>query len=150
MVKEQRWCIRYARTINGETVEKVCYPKNEEAKSDYLDAIKAHGGSYKLLSCKKLYPFNMAANQHNFSFVSDICYNRIHDMEFGEIPWDDAEYDRLQARKEKAERFFCWAEPVAWLPWEDWKDAKEIAESAVFIRQERCIEAGRPELVPFC
>lgn len=151
MVKEQRWELRYTRKeSDGSISKRVCYPKSEMCKDDSLEVIRESNGKYTLLSLKKLYPFNMAANQHNFSFVSDICHNRMHDMEVGEIPWDDEEYDRLQERRDKAERFFCWMEPIGWLPWEDWKDAKEIAESAVFIRQERCIEAGRPELVPFC
>ena len=81
-----------------------------------LDIIKESNGKYSLVSCKKLYPFNMATNQHNFSLISDICHNRLHDMEMGEIPWDDEEYDRLQSTRDKADRFFCWMKlPVHWM-----------------------------------
>lgn len=149
MMKEQRWELKYAvPSADGGRVEKTCFPRSEEQREKNLHICKDRG--YAVLSCKKLYPFNMASNQHNFSLISDICFNRMHDMETGETNWDSAEYDKLQATKEKAERFFCWSSPVAWLTWEDWKDAKELSVAAVIHRQEACIAAGRPDLVQYC
>ena len=92
----------------------------------------------------------MAKNQHNFMLIENICANKMHDMEMGEIPWDGDEYDRLQARKDRAAYFFCWSSPIGWLTWEEWQDAKEISVSAVLHREEKCIEAGRYDLIQYC
>ena len=150
-MKEQKWELRYTRKeADGSTSERVCYPKSEACRDDALDIIKESNGKYSLVSCKKLYPFNMATTQHNFSLISDICHNRMRDMEMGEIPWDDEEYDRLQSTRDKADRFFCWMTPIGWLTWDDWKDAKEMSEAAKLHRQEKCIEAGRFDLLQYC
>ena len=151
MKKEQRWELRYKRREpDGSVTERVCYPKSEACRDDSLEIIKESGGKYVLVSCKKLYPFNMERNQHNFSLICDLCHNRMHDMDVGEIPYDEEDYDRLMTMRDKAERFFCWMSPIAWLTWDDWKDAKELSESAILHRQEKCIEAGRPDLIQFC
>ena len=149
MYKEQRWEFRYIlKRANGEEVEKVCFPKSPEKVAENKAACKSRG--YKVVSCKKLYPINTYANQHNFELIHNICRNRMADMESGEIPYDKAEYNRLDALREKAERFFCLPLPTAWLPWEEWKEAKEMYENAILHRQNACIEAGRYDLVQYC
>lgn len=149
MKKEQRWEFRYVVvSAMGQEIEKVCYPKSEEQKNKNLETCKRVG--YKVLSVKKMYPFNTMKNQHNFMLIANICSNRMHDMDFGDVEYDAAEYDRLDAMKEKAERLFCAELPVAWLTWDDWKDAKELSEMAILHRQDACIEAGRPDLVKYC
>ena len=145
MTKEQRFEFTYKLT-NG-TVKK-CYPKSEEQKARNIEICAAKG--YKVVSIKKLYPFSTIKNQHNFELISNICFNTMHDMESGEISFDSAEYDRLSDLKEKAERFFELPLPVAWLPYEVWRDANELANMAILHRQEACIAAGRPELVTYC
>ena len=143
--KEQRWALRYV-TKHG--TEKVCYPRSEEKKNENLEICKRNG--LKVISCKKLYPFNTYKNQHNFELINNICFNRMHDMDMGEIEYDAEEYDRLEVMKEKAEKFFCLPLPVAWITWEDWKEAKELSEMAIIHRQNCCIENGRPDLVMYC
>jgi hypothetical protein len=76
--------------------------------------------------------------------------NEIYDIWNGDKKVSDEEYDKLYEIKEKAEKFFCLPLPVAWLPWEEWKDAKEMVENAIFHRQEACIANGRPDLVTYC
>lgn len=149
MKKEQKWEFRYAvPTAGGSESEKVCFPKSKEACDANKAACKKYG--YRFLSCKKLYPFSTEKNQHNFQLINDICFNAMYDMNGGAVEWNGAEYDRLEALKEKAERFFCLPLPVAWLPWEDWKEAKELSEMAILHRQNACIAAGRPDLVTYC
>lgn len=144
--KEQRWALRYISLKDG--TEKVCYPRSEEKKNEQLDLCKQKG--ITVLSCKKLYPFSTEKNQHNFELISNVCFNAMHDMMAGETEWDEAEYDRLAVMKEKAEEFFCLPLPLAWLPWEDLREAKELANLAILHRQAACIRNGRPDLVTYC
>lgn len=146
MKKEQKWELRYISKKDGK--EYNCYSNSEEKKNEQLRICKERG--IKVIHCKKLYPFSTMKNQHNFELINNICHNTMYDMEAGEIEWNKAEYDRLADLQEKAERFFLLPLPVAWLPWEDWKDAKELASMAVIHRQNACIEAGRPDLVTYC
>lgn len=120
----------------------------ENHKAGNLQACKERG--FKVISCRKLYPFNTMKNQHNFELIYNICWNRIYDMEAGDEPWDDAVYDELEARKERASYFFRLPLPVAWLPYEEWQEATEMATAAVLHRQDACIKAGRPDLVSLC
>ena len=144
-MKETRFEMRY---INGKGEEKVCYPRSEEQRDANKQKCKELG--YKVISCKKMYPFSTIKNQHNFELINNICFNTMHDMQSGEIPWDDAEYDRLEGMKKKAEEFFCLPLPIAWLTWDDWKEAKELSEMAILHRQDACIANGRPDLVTYC
>lgn len=145
-MREERWELRYISQKDGK--EKNCYPRSKEKKDEQLHICKDRG--IRVIHCKKLYPFSTIKNQHNFELVNNICYNTMWDMNHGEIDYNAAEYDRLEAMREKAERFFCLPLPVAWLPYEDWKDANELANMAIMHRQDACIAAGRPELVALC
>lgn len=144
--KEQRWALRYISKKDG--TEKVCYPRSEEKKNEQLATCKRNG--ITVLSCKKLYPFSTVKNQHNFELIRNICFNTMHDMEHGETQWNGDEYDRLDAMKEKADYFFGLPLPVAWLPWDEYCEAKELANTAIIHRQEACIANGRPDLVTYC
>ena len=147
--KENRFEFRYeVPTKSGDWEQKVCYPKSVEKKEENIRKCKELG--YKIISCKKLYPFNTYANQHNFELIRNICFNEMDDMTIGEKKFDQAEYDRLEKLKDKADRFFCLDLPTAWLPYEDWKDAKELATMAILHRQDACIANGRPDLVAYC
>ena len=149
MKKEERWAFRYeVPTAGGNVSEKVCYPKSKEQVE--ANRAKARELGYRVVSVKKLYPFNTYANQHNFELINNICHNRMYDMDMGEIEYNEAEYDKLYEIQQKAERFFCLPLPVAWIPWEDWKDAKELSQNAIIHRQNACIEAGRYDLVTYC
>ena len=147
--KEQRWEMRYeVPTSEGNWSEKVVRPRSEEVKDQNLKKIKKLG--YRLVSCKKLYPFSTEKNQHNFMLVANICYNTMSDMQTGEIPFDKAEYLRLDDLKEKADKYFCYPLPVAWVTWEDLKEMKELAAMAVNHRMDACERAGRYDLLKYC
>lgn len=147
--KEDRYEFRYeVPTSEGNWKEKVIYPKSKEQVNSNKAKVKEYG--YRLVSIKKLYPFNTEKNQHNFELINNICFNTMHDMEMGEIEWNEAEYDRLYETRQKAERFFCLPLPIAWIPWEDWKEAKEMATAAVLHRERACIEAGKTEWLQYC
>ena len=146
MKKETRYELRYISKKDG--TEKSCYPRSEAKKNEQLALCREHG--VRVIFCKKLYPFNTEKNQHNFMLIANICSNRMHDMNMGEIEYNAAEYDRLEALKEKADRLFCAELPIAWLPWEEWTAAKELSTMAITHRQEACVAAGHPEWVAYC
>ena len=146
---EQRWAFRYAvPTANGSESEKVCYPKSKEKVAENKAACKKHG--YRFISCKKLYQFNTYANQHNFELIYNICFNRMTDMDDGEIEYNEEVYNELEQTKERAEFFRCLPLPTAWLTWEEWTEANEMAIGAREHRAQACIENGRFDLVQYC
>ena len=143
--KENRFRIT-ARLNNGTT--KTVYPKSIEQKELNLEICKENG--FKVLECVKLYPFSTERNQHNFMLISNICSNEMSDMRSGEQPWDEELYETLYNRKERADYFFSLPLPVAWLPFKEWEEAKEMATAAILHRQDCCIEHGRADLVQYC
>lgn len=84
----------------------------------------------------KLYPFSTMRNQHNFELISNICANTMYDMQHGLIEWDEAEYDRLAATRDKANEFFCYDLPVAWVPFDTLTEMKGLASAAICHRDE--------------
>lgn len=144
MKREQRWELRYV--AKGE--DRVCYPRSEEKKNENLAKCKQYG--YEVVSCKKLYPFNTYKNQHNFELIHNIVMIELYDIWSGDKSVSNAEYDRLQSLRERTEKYFGARLPVAWVPWDVWKDMKEISENAIIHRQNACIEAGRYDLVQYC
>lgn len=148
MKREQVWEMRYIVTKDGEQVERVCHPRSEEQRDSNMRKAKELG--YKVVSCKKLYPFSTQKNQHNFALVGNICSNRMYDIAMGEQEQYEREYEKLEGMKEKADKFFCYPLPVAWVTWEDLCEMKELSSMAILHRQESCIRAGRPELVTYC
>ena len=144
MMKQERWEFRYIR----EGAEKVVFPKTKEQIEKNRDICKRNG--FKVVSVKKMYPFNTERNQHNFMLISNVCANRMHDMDMGEIAYNAAEYERLESMKEQADKLFCADLPLAWFTWDDWKAAKELSELAIQHRMDKCIEAGHAEWVRYC
>lgn len=145
MTKEQRWQFVYTNKI-GE--EKVVIPRSKEQVDRNREVCKKYG--FKVVSVKKLYPFSTYKNQHNFELINNICFNTMHDMIDGEIPYDEKEFDRLESLQERAERYFCKELPVAWVTWEEHQDMTELANMAIMHRQDACIANGRPDLVAHC
>ena len=144
--KEERWELRYVSIKDGQT--KNCYPRSEQKKNEQLQVCKDKG--IKVIHCKKLYPFSSEKNQHNFELIRNICINTMADMQNGDIAWDDKEFDRLSDLVDKANKYWSLPLPVAWMPYEDLKEAKELANMAIMHRQEACIAAGRFDLVTYC
>lgn len=141
---QQKWQFEYEK--NGE--RKVCYPQSKEQIEKNKETCRKNG--YKVLSVKKLYVFNTYKNQHNFELIHNICFNAMHDMEMGDVEWNEQEYERLESLKDRAEKYFCAGLPVAWVTWETWQDMKELSEMAIIHRQNACIANGRPDLVTYC
>lgn len=131
---------------DGETAYRDVIGK--EKRDERKAQLKEKG--YKIVSCRKLYPFSSEKNQHNFELIRNVCMNRIYDMDSGDIPYDGEELERLYQIKEKADKYWCLPLPVAWLPWEEYQEAKELCAGAVEHRANACIEAGRPDLVQYC
>ena len=148
MEKEQHWKFEYEKPVADGVEIKCCYPRSKEKCEENKRICKERG--WRVISCEKLYPFNTEKNQHNFDLIHNICMNTLYDMDSGEKKYDAKEYERLEILKEKSERFFCLPLPVAWLPWDEWKDAKELSEMAIIHRQNACIENGRYDLVKYC
>lgn len=148
--KEERYEFRYeVPTASGGWSEKVIYNTSKEKVNANKAKCKELG--YKFISAKKLYPFSTEKNQHNFELIHNVCMNRMHDIDCeGQPEAYEGEYDRLWEMKEKSEEFFCLPLPVAWLPWEKHKEAKELANMAILHRQNACIANGRPDLVKYC
>lgn len=145
MNKQGRYEFRYVRP-NGQ--EACCYPKSKEKVEENRQKCKEAG--MKVLSVKKLYPFNMEKNQHNFDLIANRCFNIMSDMETGEIPYNEAEYDKMITLREKAQRFFCYGCGIVWVPWEDLKEMRKISEMAVEIRVQTCIRTGRLQDIQYC
>lgn len=139
---------RYRMKVDRKGEIKYYYPRSKEQKNKNLQICKENG--FEVLECVKLYPFNTYANQHNFELIYNICFCDLHDMEVGEKPWDADLYDILEHRKERAEYFRCLELPVAWIPYTEWAEAKEMSEAAILHRQDACIANGRPDLVQYC
>ena len=148
-IKEEKYELRYAvPTAEGNWNEK----RQVYGSKEHFERNKAKCKElgYKVIKACKLYPFNTYKNQHNFELINNICHNTMWDMDMGEIEYNEAKYNELYERQQKAERFFCMPLPVAWVCWEDWQEMNEMATAAVLHRQNACIANGRPELVSYC
>lgn len=143
--KEQRWEMRY-RLEDG--TEKHCYPRSEEQRQKNLDYCKEHG--IEVISCRKLYPFSIEKNAHNILLIHNKAYIKMRDMENDEVEWDENEYNRLEYIFDRTGHLLSYHEQLAWMPWEDYKDAKEYSALAVELRVNTCIEKGRYDLIQYC
>lgn len=145
MKREEKWEFKYEVPDKG---IRVCYPQSkEQIEKNKKDCEKV---GLRIISIKKLYPFSTMKNQHNFDLICSLTGNRMDDMICGTIEYDADEYEKLEEMRKKAEEFFCLPLPIAWLPWEQYKEAKELAEMAIIHRQNACIKAGRYDLVKDC
>ena len=66
----------------------------------------------------KKYPFNIEKHAHDLMFQSNRAFCIMHDMEAGTVPFDEAEYTRLEQLRNdlsEAERYFT-TYPISFLP----------------------------------
>ena len=143
--KEDRYEMEYEGR-NGERAH--CYPRSKEQLEENKRVLKENGR--KLYKVTKLYPFSTNKNQHNFDLIHNVARNTMTDMDNGKIPYNWKEYERLDELADKAEKYFCYPLPVAWVSWEELQEMKELAALAVEHRSNACVEAGHPELVRYC
>lgn len=142
--KEDRWEFKYE--IGGEI--KFCYPRSKESiEANRMDCEER---GWKVLSVKKVYPFSTEKNQHNFELIRNVCFNRMHDMDMGDIPYDKEAYDKMYGLRERAEQYMGLPLPVAWLPYEQLKEAKEIVAMAHEHRYAANLAAGNYKWLHLC
>ena len=143
--KVEHFRITYKTADGKETYRNVI---GKDKRDEFKQKLKNKG--LTVISCRKLYPFSVEKNQHNIELVHMVCCNTISDMYHGDLPYDEAEIKRLEALDEKAEKYRGLSLPVAWLPWEELEEVRELCFLAREHRANACIEAGRPDLVKYC
>ena len=147
--REERWSFEYAvPTASGAEDIKVIYPRSKEKVDENRRKCQELG--YRVVSVKKLYPFSTIKHQHDFDHINNICFNRMHDIEQGSPEEYEGEYDSLYESRTKAQEYFCWPLPVAWVPYEDLQKAKELVAWSVNHRIDTCIKNGRLDLIQYC
>lgn len=143
--REEHWKFEYEVCIKDEWVRKACYPTSKEGVERCKADCERKG--FRFLKATKLYPFNMMKHNHNFFLIYNITANRMHDMEAGEIEWNEKEFDRLEKLHERASYFMGQMHEIEWLPYEEWAEANNLAQMAIDHRAEACIRNGRADLV---
>ena len=56
----------------------------------------------------------------------------------------------LEQRRDRAGYFAALLLPTAWLPYDEWAEAKEMYTAAIIHLGNACIENGRTDLVQYC
>ena len=146
MKYQNKWRFEY-ETKSGE--KKVCYPQSKEKVEENKRVCRERG--FRVVSVRKMYIFNTERNQHNFMLIANECANALYDDAVnGFRNLSESERETLENRKSRADYFFELPLPIAYLTWEEWQEANEMAMMAVLHRQEACIRNGRPDLVQYC
>ena len=149
MKREQKWEFKYETiSSDGSKLVKSLVVKSKEKIDDLKSQCKKAG--YRVVSVKKLYPFSTEKNQHNFMLVDNICKNTMYDMVNGVIPYDNDEYIRLEELHQKAQKYFCYDLPVAWVTWDEHQEMKELSIMAINRRMDTCEKHGRLDLIKYC
>jgi hypothetical protein len=146
--REERWVFKYTYTVNGKREVHYCYPTTKQSIEHNRKYCEERG--WEVVYVKKVYPFSTEKNQHNFDLISNVCSNRMHDMDMGDIPMDKEAYDKMYELRKKAQRYFGLPLPVAWLTWDDLKEAKEIVAMAHEHRYAANLEAGNLDWLHLC
>lgn len=118
------------------------YAKSQAQKDAIILEVKRKGGWVTKVT--KLYPFNTSKHQHDFQHIADMCFNKMYDMEMGDIEWDRKVYDELSATFEKANYCLGLELPIAWVEYEVYKDCKELATASIMHRDHVCAMHGIP------
>lgn len=90
----------------------------------------------------KKYPFNVEKHAHDLEFQSNRAFCIMHDMESGEIPFDESEYDRLETlRNDLQDAMVYFNEyPISFLPGKQYGVAKA---ATVWAAETRAATAER-------
>lgn len=103
---------------------------------------------------EKRYPFSAAKHAHDIEFYHNHLWNVARDMESGEIPLDEARYDRITAMLEgelrELQYEFIGCRPVVYLTGKQISLAKKIVVWASEKRTASCIKRGRYDLIKYC
>ena len=140
--------LQYRITYIDRDGDECGYRVSESKKDAALASFAAKG--IKVARVEKLYPMNTEKVQHNFALIHDASFNRMSDMRNGEIPMDDAEYDRLSRLFNLSGDLMLLDLPVAWLTGNELAEARMVSAMAVEHRMGACINAGRMDLLQYC
>lgn len=106
---------------------------------------------------KKLYPFSIQKHAHDIEFYRNRLLNTRHDLECGEIPFDQRRYDRicdmLDGDLEELYNAICYNTRdgvIAWLTGKQYGLAQKIMYWASEQRASSLIAAGKTEYLQYC
>jgi len=71
------------------------------------------------MSKTKSYPFSVTKHQHDIEFRFNRVKNEMYDMEHGDIPWDDATYEKMNELSDQLEELMSYvygSGGIAWIP----------------------------------
>ncbi len=104
----------------------------------------------------KTYPFSVRKHAHDIEFYRNRLFITMHDMESGEIPWDDDRYDRIHDMyygplEDLSNMMFSSRDGITvQLTGSQIALAKRIVIWASETRANSCIERGRLDLLQYC
>lgn len=103
----------------------------------------------------KKYPFSVQKHAHDIEYRKNKVWNTLRDMESGEIPWDDKEYDRLQDLLDQLRGLldvvqFGGNGYVVYLTGKQIGLAKECVAWASESRANSLIAAGKAQYLKYC
>lgn len=102
----------------------------------------------------KRYPFSVQKHAHDIEFRMNRCFNILHDMQVGEIPWNDAEYERIDKLHDELQALLdsvMWNGDgrVAWLTGKEISLAKETVIWASETRAATLIANGKTQYLQY-
>ena len=105
----------------------------------------------------KLYPFNCEKHAHSIEFRMNRCYNIMCDMQMREIPWNDAEYNKLEKLHDDLQDLLTAMmntrrgyDGICWLTGKQIGLAKESVAWASETRSASLIKAGKTQYLQYC
>lgn len=104
----------------------------------------------------KRYPFNCEKHAHSIEFRINRLWCTIHDMQVGEIPFDEAKYVQMENEHDQLEGLLRTmldtrdARGICWLTGKEISLAKNAVAWASETRARSCIERGRYDLLQYC
>lgn len=141
MRKESRWEIRFISSRNGWKTTEIAY--SDQEKDRMLRKLSESGE--QVLRCRKLYPFSTMHYGHHFGMQYFRCSLRIDEIESGQPEKYSGEKEYLMGIAKRAQEFERLPFPVAWLPFDELRDAKQIVEMSIKCSKQACIDNGFPE-----
>lgn len=102
---------------------------------------------------EKRYPFSVQKHAHDIEFRRNRVANSIDDMCYGEIEWDEDEFDRLEKLRDALDDLMLAVMNgdgrVAWLTGSLFGLAKETVEWARMTRAGSMIRNGKTEYLQY-
>lgn len=104
---------------------------------------------------EKKYPFSVQKHAHDIEFRKNRVWLILREMESGDIPWDERQYDMLQDHMEELEALldavlFGGDGRIVYLTGKQIGLAKDCIAWASGVRANSLIEAGKTEWLKYC